>query len=834
MRIAIDLRILAVGPRAINRGMPRFTQQQLRNVLAIDHENEYLVLTREGEDLSVVDRAIRTAHNAAICHPTGWSVDEPGHPQTMLRRSAEFQDWLVAQQVDLYHATTPFLFIDPFPLDFDACPMVATFYDAIPLIYPQHYLPEQFRDAYSCCLAAVLRSDRLQAISGSARRDASVYAGFPRDRIDLVSPVADECFRPLDARQVWTSLDALRRRIRLPSRFVLTVSSTHHSKNAETLLRAYALLDERLRVSFPLVFCCHLDEAGRALVASLAEGLGIEDDVIVTGMVTDVELAGLYNAATAVVHPSRYEGFGLPVLEAMRCGTPVITTTASSLPEVGGDAAVLVDPEDAAAMAGAIAAVLEDPERRDGMSRDGLINAARFTGEALGRATLAGYERTVAAPAPATSGPARPRLAMWSPLPPEQTGIADYTVELLAGLTRHVDVEVFVNDGFLPDIDLMARYRVHEHSAFGRRLAQVGFDAVIYQVGGSLFHWYMNEAMQEHPGIVVLHELSWSHLLYLHSELEGDVEGFRAELAELEGDLALRCFDAIQEEGPPSLRQELLDAFPMLGRIVATSPAVVVHYDGARRAIEDRYPDAPVRTVVMGVADPYTGPAWRDWALARRALGLPTGSYVIGVFGIVDRSKRVEAVIEALPAVLEQNPGAVVLVVGRAHESRYLSMLEDLARRLDVAASVRFLGEVDRRTFDGALVACDVVVNLRESTVTHLSATLMRAMAAGKPVVTSEAAGWDFIPDEACVRIASDGTLDEELCRLGGDPTLRARMGEAARRYFEREATVEVMARRYLEIVDDVRAGPPPVKSGPAKSGPVTTTAGSTFEKAGR
>ena len=351
-------------------------------MLAIDHDNEYLVLTREGEDLALVDPAIRTAHNAAICHPTGWSVDEPGHPESMLRRSAEFQDWLVAQRVDLYHATTPFLFIDPFPVDFDACPMVATFYDAIPLIYPQHYLPEPFRDAYSCCLAAVLRADRLQAISASARRDASVYVGFPRNRIDLVDPIADDCFRPLDDRRAWEALATIGERVRIPRQFVLAVSSTHHSKNAETLLRAYALLEERLRTRFPLVFCCHLDEAGRALVLTLAESLGITDDVIVTGMVTDLELAALYNAATVLVHPSRYEGFGLPVLEAMQCGTPVVTTTASSLPEVGGDAAVLVDPEDAVAMADAIAGGSGTPIAGRRWRGPG-GNAGRFTGEAL-------------------------------------------------------------------------------------------------------------------------------------------------------------------------------------------------------------------------------------------------------------------------------------------------------------------------------------------------------------------------------------------------------------------------------------------------------------------
>ena len=273
------------------------------------------------------------------------------------------------------------------------------------------------------------------------------------------------------------------------------------------MFRAYALLDERQRTRFPLVFCCHLDEAGRALVLTLAESLGITDDVIVTGMVTDLELAALYNAATVLVHPSRYEGFGLPVLEAMQCGTPVVTTTASSLPEVGGDAAVLVDPEDAVAMADAIAAVLGDPDRREEMARAGLVNAGRFTGEALGRATLASYRRTVggrtvggsAEPEPAP-GSRRLRLAVWAPLPPEQTGISDYTVELLAGLTRHVDVEVFVNEGFLPDIDLMARYRVHEHHSFERRRHQVGFDAVIYQVGGSFFHWYMNDGDGEVPG----------------------------------------------------------------------------------------------------------------------------------------------------------------------------------------------------------------------------------------------------------------------------------------------------------------------------------------------
>ncbi len=162
---------------------------------------------------------------------------------------------------------------------------------------------------------------------------------------------------------------------------------------------------------------------------------------------------------------------------------------------------------------------------------------------------------------------------------------------------------------------------------------------------------------------------------------------------------------------------------------------------------------------------------------------------------------------------MAQDPHAVLLVVGRAHDPRYLEKLESLVRQRGLEGSVRFLGEVDRRTFDGALVACDVVVNLRESTVTHMSATLMRAMAAAKPIVTSEVPGWDFLPAAACLRVPAGGSdadvvtaLSAHLCRLARDPVLRRSMGEAARRYFEQEATAEIMARRYLEIVDDVRA----------------------------
>jgi len=808
MRVGIDFRVLAVGPKLINRGMARFTQQQLRHVVATDASNDYVLLCRRGDDLSLIDRRLWSSHNVSVCHPPGWSVDASNDHTTLLKRSTEFQDWLYQQDFDLYHLTTPFLFQDPYLVDFDACPMVATVYDMIPLVFPGRYLaghPE--RAAYSYGLATVTRATRLLAISESAKRDANLYLGFPRDRIDIVSPVADDCFRPLAEDDVQDALESLRERVTLPEQFVLTVTHIHHTKNAGMLLDAYAQIDPRLRVRFPLVFCCHLVGTEKAFVQSMANDLGIGDDLVITGQVSDRELAALYNAATTVVHPSRYEGFGLPILEAMTCGTPVITTSSSSMPDVGGEAALYVEPNDAPGLARVITALLEGPERRRAMAEKGMRHAAGFSGEGLARGTLDSYALALDRPQKRDTG--RLRIALWTPLPPEESGISDYSVELLAALKRRCDIEVFVDEGFLPEMELLRQYTVHDYRAFERRRAQADFDMVIYQVGASFFHWYMNDAMQRFPGIVVLHDLSWSHLLYGHSEIHGEVDRFRNELRDLEGTLALRRFDAITT-GPRSLREELLDDHPMLGRIVKSSRALIVHFDGAACELKARYPDAEVRTVMMGVADPYTGPRRREAKVARRRLGLTDAAFVLGVFGIVHPTKRVEASIMALPEVLQANATTVLLVVGRVLEPNYRSHLEALADRLGVASSVRFLGQVDRRTFDDALIGCDVVVNLRSSGVSHLSATLVRGMAAAKPVISSEGSDWDFLP-QAVRRLIPTGpgevrALVAELRELSTDPELRERMGESGRSYFEREATLTVMADRYLEVIDDLRA----------------------------
>lgn len=807
MRVGIDYQILALGPDLITRGMGRYTQQQLREVLALDHDNEYVLLSEAGADLTLIAPDLRDAGNVDLrvyAPPRDGSRTDP---DDLLRRAEHYQAWIARQDIDVYHATAPLLLTGPPLVRFDVCPMVATLYDLIPLRFPDHYLDERSRDPYLRTLALVARADRLIAISETARQEAVDMLGVPRERLDRAWPIPDDVFRPLPAHSLRKLLVMLGSHLRIPERYVLTVSHIHHSKNLLTLLAAYAALPPSFRTSLPLVICCHLDPASEHSLRVHAEALGLGDDVVITGHVSDEELCALYNRATMVVHPSRSEGFGFPVLEAMACGAPVVTTTAASLPEVAGDAAILVDPDDAAAFTDAIRTLAGDAGRREDLRQRGFEQARKFNRQQLGEATLRSYQ--LAAAIPGTT-PRRPRIAMWSPLPPQPTGIADYSAELLEALEPRCDLEVFVDGGYLPEPDMLERHRVHHHSAFARREAHRRFDGVIYQVGASPVHHYMSEALRTRPGIVALHDLIWSNVLYTaHSHVAQDPATFRRMLGELHGRRALQELDGLDFDDQGSL-WDFFGRYPMLEPVIGTSLAQVVHFPALADELLLKYPESNPRVVTMGVADPFAAYPELDREGARVRLGIKPDRFVAGIFGIVHPLKRIETCIKAAGRLLGEGLDPLMFVVGASYDEAYGAELAALARALGLSDNVMFTGRVDHDAFAAYLVAADVVVNLRAPVHKHMSATAMRAIAAGRPLVISDLPEWRFLPGEACLRVppdCPDAQLAGALRLLAGDPQRRDRMAAAARDYYETEGTIERMAERYLAVIAEMAEG---------------------------
>jgi glycosyltransferase involved in cell wall biosynthesis len=272
--------------------------------------------------------------------------------------------------------------------------VVVTMHDTLALAHPELVFPSWKGRAFWTVkeYAAARWADRIVTVSHAARRDLMAWFRLPEDRVGLVTEAPDPVFHP---RPEGPESDAVLARHGLDprGRFLLYVGGLSPHKNLPRLIEAFARACAARRRAGPGGGPRRRLPHARAGAAPRRwRGGGLGGQVRFPGFVPDDDLAFLYSRALALVQPSLMEGFGLPPVEAMACGTPVLSSTAGSLPEVVGDAGVFFDPTDVAAIAGAIAALLADPAGRDLRTARALRRAAGFSWAASARMLLEGFE----------------------------------------------------------------------------------------------------------------------------------------------------------------------------------------------------------------------------------------------------------------------------------------------------------------------------------------------------------------------------------------------------------------------------------------------------------
>ncbi|MGQ9489222.1 MAG: glycosyltransferase family 4 protein [Anaerolineae bacterium] len=240
------------------------------------------------------------------------------------------------------------------------------------------------------------RAARVIAVSESTRRDVIALCGVAPEQVVTIHNGVDTAFCPAEP----AAVAAFRQAKGLPERFILFLGTLEPRKNLDILLHAYARLRARLGAGAPKLMIAGGKGWFYETVLAQVDALGLADDVYFPGYVAGDELPWWYRAAELFVYPSRFEGFGLPVLEAMACGTPVITTTSSSLPEVAGDAALLVDPDDVDGLTGALERLLTDASLRASLRQAGLQRAAQFSWARTAAETARLYRDVLGLPRP--------------------------------------------------------------------------------------------------------------------------------------------------------------------------------------------------------------------------------------------------------------------------------------------------------------------------------------------------------------------------------------------------------------------------------------------------
>ena len=226
---------------------------------------------------------------------------------------------------------------------------------------------------------AVHRADHVIADSHNTRRDLAELLGTSDDKITVIHSGVEPRFRPMSGKSDQATLSIVRRKYDLPERFIFSVSTVQPRKNYARLVEAFGMLSTQLSVlDWSLVIA-----GGKGwLYGEIFEhvrALNLEGQVRFLGFADDADLPALYNLSSLFAFPSLYEGFGLPPLEAMACGVPVVCSNASSLPEVVGDAALTVDPLDVSGLAEAMRSAIEDESLRTSLVKRGLRRAAAFT-----------------------------------------------------------------------------------------------------------------------------------------------------------------------------------------------------------------------------------------------------------------------------------------------------------------------------------------------------------------------------------------------------------------------------------------------------------------------
>jgi glycosyltransferase involved in cell wall biosynthesis len=358
----------------------------LEGLDAYDKENTYALLSprfRRAYSVSwphLSDR-FRNVEVVSMLARLGENVEKAWWEQIGLQNSGR------REKVDILHC--PYFASPLFPI----FPTVVTIHDVIPLILKDYAYRRQTVLYNALVSAAAKRAQAIIAVSQCSKRDIERTLHIASHKIHVIGNAVDESFRPIH--DSWL-LGSVRERYNIAERYVLYFGGFDLRKNVPRLIRSYAQLPTKLRGEHQLVIAGRLNLLGHPVYPDprpLIRELDLDGQVILTGQIREQDKVPLYSGATAFVFPSLYEGFGMPVLEAMACGVPVLTSNGSALPEVAGDAGLLVDPTSESEIAAGIERLLEDEALRSELAARARERSRFFTWRQVAEQTVEVYRQ---------------------------------------------------------------------------------------------------------------------------------------------------------------------------------------------------------------------------------------------------------------------------------------------------------------------------------------------------------------------------------------------------------------------------------------------------------
>ncbi len=785
MRLLIDGQTLATPE--IDRGIGVVFKRLCEQLVPSAADIEWYVAVRAEEDLRHFSAQVRALVKPVLM---GRALEAKGVAQQTAAYTEILQRAVRRHGLDAYWTPNPLMHHVLLPTELRGLLVFATIYDLIPLVLRAECLdawPEAIRAEY---LRRVQRlpawADRLVFISEHSRRDYERFEPQVAARAEVV-PLA------VDHSRFWPHACPAADR----ERYVLYIGGFDcPRKNMGRALEAFALLvrmgEEFRGLTFRVV--CSYTAPQRSEFLRRAERLGVGGQVRLEGYVDDESLAELYRRAAVFFFPSVYEGFGLPVLEAMACGLPVVATRVSSLPEVAGEVAYYCSATDPHDMARALAQALRESGGPFCRRAAALARAALFRWEE----TAAGYARLFRnvkrTRLHIASGISRPRVAHVVSSFPSAYGLHGESAPMLSCMQRHAEVTVYVPG---------AAHGAALGQAFAAKpLAQLpadykGMDAVLYHVGkAGEEDASIRTLARQYPGILVLHELAVrprpSTPLCDALVPAGTSRGTCHPAA-----------DAASEHVSVAHGGATNSTWESACALAGHSRATIVCSRWAR----EQLPGVERVFVVPHVQLSCTPPAAAALCDLRQQFGLREDSFVLGAFGNLDAA-RLDLTLRAVERLVRDGfPIQLLLEVDREN----LPLRARFGAEAHLPAnSIVCTGALDAELLLAAVDLCDVVLHVRCPGGAAIPLPLAASFHLAKASLVSHERQFAELPHSACWKVERNAYELPQLVAyveaLLQNPAARRQLGENARFFAQTYATCEVAAGLYLDVVHRVAA----------------------------
>jgi glycosyltransferase involved in cell wall biosynthesis len=780
MNILIDGQTLHTAE--LNRGIGTYFKEMIEAMLAGDFVHTFFITTDDEEALSCFSDFARNKLKAVI-HPqfnpsyllTKNREEAPSHYTVQINKICQ------EKAIDIYWNPNPQMdnTLLPRKLHSINTAFVATIYDLIPIIMKKVYYaqwPEFIQKEYLNKIKVLRAYNHLFPISQSTQKDVTRIIKIPENKVTIALCGVSKKFKCYPFPKVQAS-----------EPYVLYLGGFDPRKNMFKAIDAFSVFMSKYNAteqSYKLYLVCQLDEEARAKLEAYAKEKNILQNLVLTGFVEDRKLLRIYQGAQCFFFPSVYEGFGLPILEALSSGLPIACANNSSLPEVAGKHGNYFDAKDSEQMAQALKQALQQSNDLDAREKRNLY-ATQFSWKAAAHKLLT---KILSLKSPQLST-TKKKIAWVSPLPPQRSGISNYSLILLRAMRESAVIDVYY-DGVKPNKEIKNSFRALPLKDLEKNFTK--YDEVIYHLGNNTeFHTNIYKLAWQHPSTIVIHD--WNiHPFMQRVFLNQADHSYYEQAMEIYGAQGANELEKIKQRGHPDIWK-----FPMIDAIAKKSKRVIVHHQWVKEQLEEKS-NVDVIPLFSYIENE---PSFEEIDEFRGKFKLSKKDYLIATFGDVNNNKLPDVQIQAVKKLIDLGYPIKLIFVGKIQADTiiFFDQLKE-TKYEDKIFATDYLLDSD---FIRGIYASDLVINLRNPSMGEASLTLAEALYASKPVIIGNSNQYKEFPDEIVAgKINYDGSeisqLIEQIKKCIENPLFKNLIEKRAKTYSENILNVDKITRSYL------------------------------------